>query len=66
MGATLDDTAVVQDHNAVGIADGAEAMGNDKGGTVLRLLFQSLLNNLFALVVQSVGCLVKNKDWRVL
>ena len=35
MGALLDDAPVVEDDDLVGITDGGEAMGDDKGGAPL-------------------------------
>ena len=35
MGALLDDASVVEDDDLVGITDGGEAMGDDKGGAPL-------------------------------
>ena len=35
VGTLFDDTSVVEDDDLVGIADGAEAVGDDKGGSAL-------------------------------
>ena len=47
MGAALDDFAVPQDQDQVGVADGAEAMGDDEAGATGHEPVQSFLDEPF-------------------
>ena len=60
--ADLDDAAVVEDDDAVGVADGAEAVGDDEGGAALLQLLQRLLDEVLALAVERRGGLVEDED----
>ena len=43
VGATFDDTAMVEDDDTVGIDDGGESVGNDDGGAMAQDLVESSL-----------------------
>ena len=65
VGATLDDAAVIQHHNAIGIAHGGEAVGNDEGGSALHQRVHTLLHQSFGTGVDGGGSLVQNHNRRV-
>ena len=52
MGAGGDDAALVDDHDAVGLEHGGEAVGDDEGGAVGHEAFQGLVHKVLALRVQ--------------
>ena len=51
---------VFEDENAVGVADGAEAVGDDDGGAPDDDLFERALNEGFGLVVDGGGGFVED------
>ena len=62
MGALLDDAPVVEDDDLVGITDGGEAVGDDKGGAPLHDGVHASLYHLLGTGVDTGGCLVENED----
>ena len=56
--ALLDEFAVVEDADHIGVADGAEAVGDDEGGAVRAELVEGLLDELLGGVVEGGGGLV--------
>ena len=60
--ALLDDAAVVDDKDPVGLLDRGKAVCNDKGGTSLSKLFNALLHEDFRVGIDAAGCLVQNQD----
>ena len=62
MGALLDDAPVVEDDDLVGITDGGEAMGDDKGGAPLHDGVHASLYELLGTGVDTGGCLVEDED----
>lgn len=62
MGALLDDAPMVEDDDLVGITDGGEAMGDDKGGAPLHDGVHASLYELLGTGVDTGGCLVKDED----
>src|SRR6185369_384524 len=65
VGAPLDDAAVVNDDDQVGVADGAEAMGDDEAGAPTHEGAEGLLDEVLALGVEVAGCLIENQNARV-
>ena len=65
MGAGLDDAAALHDDNAVGVADGGQAVGDDDHGAVAAQLDQGVLDGPLGLVVEGRGGLVEEQDGRV-
>ena len=65
VGAVLHDPAGVHDQDAVGVADGAEAVRDHEGGAALHQAFQGGLHQCFRFIVQGAGGLVQNEDARV-
>src|SRR5690606_35514350 len=59
VGAAVDDFAPIEHEDAVGIDDGAQAMGNDQRGAVTHGFFQGRLNGPFALGVECAGRFVQ-------
>ncbi len=64
--AGLDDPAVVEDQDAVGVAQGGQAMGDQDDGAVGPGGIDGFLDEPFAGVVQRRGPLVEDQDRRVL
>lgn len=56
------DAALVHDHNAVGVFDGGQAMGNHQRGAVLHQPIQCRLHRAFGLGVERAGSLIQNQD----
>ena len=65
MGALFDDVAVVEDDDTVGIADGAETVGDDKGGATLHQRVHASLNEPFRTSVDGGCCLVEDEYRRI-
>ena len=49
---------LVDNHQAVRIAQGGQPMGDGKGGSALHQTIQRLLDQEFTLGIQSRGCLI--------
>ena len=60
--AHFDDFAVVEHDDAVRVADGGEAMGNDKAGSLFEEFFQGVLNQAFGLGVHGTGGFVQDQN----
>ena len=65
MRTALDDPAVVEDHDLIGVADGREPVGDRECGAALRELVECLLNRVFGLRVERARRLVQDEDRRV-
>ena len=65
MRALLDDATVLKHVDAVGIADGAETVGDDEAGAVRHEVLQRLLNLAFGFGVHAGGGFIKEEDWRI-
>ena len=65
-GAGFDDLTVLQDHDLVGICDGAHAVGDDDDGLVLYEFRNALLNFGFVFDVEACGSFVEEYDGGVL
>ena len=65
-GAGFDNLTVLQDHNLVGIGDGAHAVGDDDDGLVLHEFRNALLNLGFVFDVEACGGFVEEHDGGVL
>ena len=63
--AAFDDFAFFEDDDAVGIADGGEAVRDDNRGAVFAQALYRFLHFCLAVVVERRGGLVQNQDWRV-
>ena len=61
MGALLDDAAVVEDDDQVGIADGGETVGDDEGGAALHEGVHASLHKPFRAGVDARGGLVEDE-----
>ena len=66
MGAALGNHAVGNGHDAVGVADGAQAVGNDQGGTAHSQIVKGPLDLGFRHRVQCGGGFVQNQNGRIL
>ena len=64
--ADFNDSAVVEDHDAIGILYRRQAMGNHQRGAVGHQFVESRLNMPLGFRVQRGRCLVQNQDRRVL
>ena len=62
MGALLDDAALVDDVDAVGVDDGGEAVGDDEHGAVGAELVECILDEAFGLAVEGRGGFVEDED----
>ena len=60
--ALLDDAAAAHDQNAVGIADGAQAVRDDKARAPAHEVIHRLLNELLGAGVDRAGRLVEDED----
>ena len=65
VGAPLDDTAVVQHHNGVGVLHGAQAVGDDEHGAARHQSVHTGLDNGLGVGVDGGGGLVQNHHRRV-
>ena len=65
VGAALDDAALLQDDDAVAVAHGGEAVGDDKRRAALHQRVHASLHEGLSAGVDAAGCLVKDQDWRV-
>ena len=63
--AALDNVAVIQNHDAVGVHDGAEAVGDDEDRTALHQSVHAVLNQLLGTGIDGGGCFVQNHDRRI-
>lgn len=66
MRALFDDAVARQHQDAVGMADGRQAMGDDQRGSPVRQAQQRLLHRPFALIVERAGRLVEDQNLRIL
>ncbi len=66
MGSLLDDAAILNNQNSVGVDHGCEPMGNDNAGAAFRQCLERSLNRRFAFGIQRRGCLIQKQNWRVL
>ena len=66
MGALLLDSAVADDQNAGGVADGGQAVGDDERGTALGQIIKGVLDLGFGDGIQGRGGLVQNQNGRIL
>ena len=62
MGSPLHDLPVLDDQDLVGLANGAQAVGDDKGGAPPDQLIQTFLNEDLALGIQIGGGFVQYQD----
>lgn len=62
MCAALNDLAVIDDQNLVGIADGAQAVGDDEAGAPLHQVQHRRLNMLLRARVHTAGGLIQNQN----
>jgi hypothetical protein len=58
--------AVIHDHDEVGGAHRAEAVGDDEGGAVFENVVETLLDGAFAFGVERAGGFVEDEDARFL
>ena len=66
VGATGEEAALAQDVNDVSVDDGGESMGDDEAGAIPLQGFESLLDEVFRLVVDCGGGFVEKEDRSVL
>ena len=64
--AGFDDPALIEDENAIGVADGREPVGDHEGGAALHDLVERQLKLLLGRCVERAGRLVEDQDRRVL
>ena len=65
VGALFDNMAVIEDDDEVGIADGAQAVGDDKGSTALHQRVHSTLYKSFCTGVDARSGLVEDEHWGI-
>ena len=65
MRTTLDDVAVVEHHDHVGIAHGGQAVGDDEDRTALHQVIHTSLHNLFSTRINRGRGLVKDQRRRI-
>ena len=65
MGSFFDNLTVVDDQDLIGIADCAQAVGDDKTGAPLHQPQERLLDACFGACVNAARCFVENQDARV-
>src|SRR5437899_648014 len=65
MGALLDDLAVGQDEDTMGVADGGQAVGHDETSAAGEELGQGLLDDAFGASVHRAGRFVEDEDARL-
>src|SRR5690606_35572178 len=62
----LDDAALIEDENLVGVGDGRQAVGNDEGRASATKRIESALDLAFRLRVERAGRLVEDQNRRLL
>ena len=60
VGATFNDASVIQHHDAVGIFNSGQTVGNDKDGTTCHQLIHAILHQLFGTGIDGGGGLVQD------
>ena len=65
MRATLDDVAMVEHHDHVGVAHGGQAVGDDEDRTSLHQVIHTSLHNLFSASINRGRGLVKDQRGRI-
>ena len=58
--ALLDDVPIAHHQNQVGVADGGQAVGNDKAGAALHQGIHGALDQYLGARINRTGCLVQN------
>ena len=61
----LGDALFGENQDPAGIADGGKAVGDHKGGAILRQFFQALLHHPLAFIIQRAGGFIKDQNRRV-
>ena len=61
-GAALDDAALVEDEDAVGVPDGGEMVGDDKGGSALEEVAEGFKDQALGFFVEAGTGLVEDHD----
>lgn len=65
VGAALDDLAVVEDHDDVGVLDGGESVGDDENGASFHERIHAALDEGFGAGIDGRRCFVENHHWRI-
>ena len=65
MVAALNNASLLQNHNAVAVADGGESVGNDKSGAAVHQLIHTVLHDLLGSRIDRGGRFVKDQDRRI-
>ena len=65
MGSPLDDPALLQNHDTVGVPHRGETVGDDKGSAALHQPVHALLHQLLCASVDGGRGLVQNQDGRI-
>ena len=63
--AAFHDLALIQHQHLIGVADGAEPVGDDEAGAVLEQVVQRRLDESFGARIDAGSCLVQDQDARV-
>jgi len=66
MCARLDDLALPENHDAIGVLDGGGSVGDDDGRSPLRSLVEGFLYDALAADVYGTGCFVEDEYGRSL
>ena len=64
MPALLDDVAVADDQDQIGVANSAQPVGDDEAGLALHQLVHGFLDEHFSAGVDRAGGLIQNQHWR--
>ena len=65
MGASLDDAALFQYHDAVAVSHGGKPVGNDEGGASMHEPVHALLDDLLCPGIDGAGGLIQDEHRRV-
>ena len=62
MGATLHNSAPIENQNLVGVFNGLQSLGNDKGGTFLHQFPECSLNEKLSIGINTGSRIIEDKD----
>ncbi len=65
MGASLDDSAMIQHHDCLTVPNSGQAVRNDKYRSALHQIVHASLNQSFCSCINGRGCLIQNHNRRI-
>src|SRR5699024_11029849 len=65
VGAAFNDTSMVENHDGIGVFDGAQSVSDDKDGSSGHQCVHTSLNNRLGTGINRAGCFVENHNRRV-